>query len=173
MTQEHLTRRPIKDLLDRDVEKPLLEKIYETNAVATGQLRRDPVTLLRITAGFNNLTSRNLDPDTLLRYMFNRRKAADWPRLGKKAKKFVSVLDLLTDSQLAILKRIYIDLDETSDNILFSPEAMDAIAQRFHGLAGKHIPGYQLVAVIFAKRKRGAWVKIREDFADVEFFASS
>lgn len=163
-------KRAIKDLLN-EMEKPILKKLYVTHGVATGQLRRDYATLLAITAAFNRLTSRNDDPDTLLRYMFNRRKQKDWPRLGKKAKKFESVLNLLTDSELAHLRHIYIDLDIASDNLLFSSETMDRISHRFEGLTGKCIPGHILVAVIFAKRKRGLWIRIREEFGDMEAFA--
>ena len=165
-------RRSIKDLLEREVEKPALESLYIAHGVATDQLRRDPETLFRITETFNRITSQAFTTGELLRYMVNRRKVTDWPKLGTKAKKFQSVLNLLTSPQLSILKQIYIELDNTSDELLFEPQLVQEIETRFMGLAGVHIPGSILVAAIVAKRKRGEWVCIREEFGDIEIIAS-
>lgn len=166
-------RKPIKDLLDPEVEKPVLERLYVNFGVATDQLRRTPETLAQITSVFNRLTSRNLDSKMLLRYMINRRKAKDWPRLGTAARKLESVLNLLNDSQLDVLRKIYLDLDVPSDELLFDPKLMQTIAKRFEGLSGTRINGPILISAIVAKRKRGLWVKIREPFADIEAIAAS
>jgi len=162
----------IKDLLHPDVEKPVLEQLYLAHGVATDQLRRAPQVLMEITDGFNHVTGRDIDPGLLLRYMINRRKQADWPTLGSKAQKFDSVLNELTPAQLEVLRQIYLELDIPSDEFLFDVELARGIEQRFTGLSGIRIPGYTLVAVIVAKRKRRLWVKIREEhFGDVEQLA--
>ncbi len=96
------------------------------------------------------------------------RKVADWPKLGAKAKKFHSVLNLLTSEELATLRQVYLDLDRTSDEYLFDRQMMDDLANRFKGLTGKRISGSVLAAVIVAQRKRGNWVKIREPFGDIQ-----
>jgi len=161
-------KQSIKYLLDADTEKPILEQLYIAHGVATDQLRRERHTLFQIRDSFNHLTSRDLDADTLLRYMFNRRKQADWPKLGDRAKKLESVLNELTAPQLAALKQIYLDLDIPSDEFLFDQKRTREIADRFQRFTGTSIRGYVLVAVIVAKRKRGLWVRIREDaFSDI------
>jgi len=161
-------KKCIKYLLDGETEKPILEQLYVAHGVATDQLRREPHALFQIRDSFNHLTGHNFDADTLLRYMFNRRKASDWPKLGKSAKKIESVLNKLTAQQLAKLREIYLDLDIPSDEFLFNPERTREIADNFERLTGANIPGYVLVAVIVAKRKRGFWVRIREEaFSDI------
>ena len=166
-----MKKTPIKDLLDRKVEKPVLERLYIEHGVATGQLRRNPETLRAITVQFNRSTGKNYEQGTLLCYMFNRRKAKDWPRLGPKAKKFPSVLNLLSPADLETLKQIYSDLDITSDNFLFEPKLVQRIVRRFQKQTGKKVSGYILVGIIIAKRKRGLWIRIREPFADIETIA--
>ena len=81
-------KRTIKDLLNRETEKPVLEEIYVEYSVALDQLRRDPGTLNRIVSAFNWATDGEFPPSQLLRYMLNRRKDKDWPTLGKRAKRF-------------------------------------------------------------------------------------
>ena len=129
--------KKIKDLLDVEVEKPVLEGLYLEAGVETDQLRRDPKTLYAISDAFNRITSHNIEASTLLRYMLNRRKQKDWPRLSKNAKKFESVLNLLTDNELKILRQIYISLDLTSDEFLFDPDKIRYIERKFEGLSGK------------------------------------
>jgi len=162
----------VKDLLHREIEKPVLEQLYIAHGVATDQLRRDPETLCQITDAFNHITGQRYDSSTLLRYMINRRKQSDWPRLGTRATKFDSVLNLLSPDQIAVLRQIYLELDIPSDQFLYEPQLIRDIANRFTGLSGTSVPGTTLVAVIIAKRKRGLWVKIREPFVDIEEVAS-
>ncbi len=162
----------IEDLLDPEVEKPILEQLYLAHGVATDQLRRAPEVLMQITDSFNHVTGRDISHGRLLRYMFNRRKAADWPKLGTKARKFGSVLHELTPAQLEHLRQVYLALDIPSDEFLFKVELTREIEHRFTGLSKIRIPGYTLVAAIVAKRKRGLWIKIREEaFGDVEQLA--
>jgi hypothetical protein len=158
----------LKDLLDREVEKPILEELYIQHGVTVDQLRtRDPQTLHEIVAAFDRMTSRDFSTNLLLRYMMNRRKQADWPTLGKKAKKFESVINILSSSQLAALKQIYFDLDTPSDELLFRTDIRKKISDRFEGLTGAKYSSSTLVAVIMAKRKRGLWIRIREAFGDI------
>lgn len=158
----------IKDLLDPNVEKPVLEQLYLGHGVATDQLRRVPRVLLQITQSFNHITGRDLESALLLRYMMNRRKQKDWPTLGATARRFDSVLDELTSAQMETLRQIYLELDIPSDEFLFRVDLTRKIESRFRGLTGVGIPGYTLVAVIVAKRKRGLWVRIRDvGFGDI------
>lgn len=161
-------RTVIKDLLDREMEKPVLEGLYLEYGVATDRLRRDPEALLCITRAFNRITSHNIDSGTLLRYMFNRRKAKDWPKLGSTAKKFDSELNSLSPDELFVLRQIYLDFNIFSDNFLFKPELVQKLEEQFAALTGTFISGQRLVAAIVAKRKRGEWVRISDDFADIE-----
>jgi hypothetical protein len=159
----------IKDLLDLEVEKPILEQLYIAHGIATDQLRRVPQVLREITDSFNHVSGRDLNSELILRYMFNRRKQSDWPKLGPKARKFESVLNELSSTQIEILRHVYLELDIPSDEFLFKVDLTRRIEQKFEGLSGSRIPGYILVAIIVAKRKRGLWVKIREaNFADIE-----
>lgn len=162
------TRTCIKDLLHPDVEKPVLEQLYLAHGVATDQLRRAPQVLLEITGSFNHIAGRDLDPGLLLRYMINRRKQKDWPTLGATARRFASVLDELSAGQIETLRQIYLELDVPSDEFLFRVELTRKIENRFTGLTGVRVAGYTLVAAIVAKRKRGLWVKIRDEgFGDI------
>ncbi len=161
-------RRSLKDLLDRDVEKPVLEALYLHHGVASDQLRRQPDVLRAITSAFNRIASRDFDEETLLRYIINRRKKTDWPTLGSSAKRFGRVTDLVTDGQLEALRQVYVELDETSDELLYQPALMKRIATLFRKATGKSVEPSVLVAIIMAKRKRGLWATIRTP-ADAEF----
>lgn len=168
MTKTH--RIVLKDLLTPD-QKESLEAIYLSQEVASDQLRRDSVALGGIVDTFQAATGReDIDAGLLLRYIFNRRKQKDWPRLGARAKQFEPVEKLLTSPELAALETVYQQMDETSDNLLFSTAMMRRVAERFREATGQSRPGSVLVAVIVAKRKRRQWVRLREGnraFADI------
>lgn len=154
----------LKDMLDRQTEKPVLEELYVHYGVATDQLRRAPEVLDAIAAAFNRITSRDIGASELLRYMINRRKndGGDWPNLGAKAEKFLPAGRLLTDADIEALRDIYLAMDLTSDELLFRPRMASELAEKFEAATGKRIAGSLLVAVIVSKRKRGEWPKIRE-----------
>lgn len=152
----------LQDLLTLD-QKASLEAIYLSHEVATDQLRRAPDVLADILGTFHAATARvEIDAGLLLRYMFNRRKLKDWPRLKKRAKKFEPVESMLSAIELAALQKVYESLDETSDNLLFSAGMIRRVAQQFRELTGNAVPGSVLVAVIVSKRKRGEWVCLRK-----------
>jgi hypothetical protein len=156
-------KKPIKDLLDLELEKPVLEKLYLTYRVATDQLRRCPEVLQAIADGFDRVASRRVDAGTLLRYMLNRRKDADWPKLGEKAKRFsTSLLDLLSSRLVDTLKHIYVAIDIPLDEYLFRRKLAAEIAKRYAAESGSAESGDVLVAVMMAYRKRGSWPTIRE-----------
>jgi len=157
-----------KHFLRWEDEKPVLEALYLDRGVAIDQLAREPETLRNITDAFNAICSRNDPAPDLVRYMLNRRKNSDWPKLGARAKKFESVLRLFSPYQLTALESIYLDLDIPSDDFLFRPGMMQEIAIRFERLTKTKVSASDLVAVIVAKRKRGDWVRIREEFADID-----
>jgi hypothetical protein len=165
------TRRVVlKDLLTPD-QKESLEAIYLSREVASDQLRRDSDALGGIVDTFRAATGReDIDAGLLLKYIFNRRKGKDWPRLGVRAKRFEPVEKLLSSSELSALEEVYQGLDETSDNLMFSTAMMRRVAQLFREATGQSRPGSVLVAVIVAKRKRRQWIRIREGdraFADI------
>ena len=163
-----------RNYLDRETEKPVLEQLYVQYGVATDQLRRAPGVLTSITETFNKLTDRQEAPGILLRYMVNRRKndGGDWPKLGDKAEKFESVTNLLTSAEMEALREIYVSSDMTSDELLFSPKYGAKIAESFKQATGRILPSSILIAIVFAKRKRGLWPTIRTTteaapFADI------
>ncbi len=160
-------KKHICDLLDRETEKPALEKLYLRFRVATDQLRRCPEVLGAIADGFERLVSRRIDPGTLLRYMFNRRKAADWPKLGEHAKRFsTSLLDLLPAACVDSLKRIYVSINIPLDEYIFRPKLGAELAHRYVAETGSTESDSVLVAVMMAYRKRGNWPTIREATAE-------
>jgi hypothetical protein len=147
-------------------KKLCLEELYCHYTTATDQLKRSPVVLSRITAAFNNMTGCDFDSGTLLRYMVNRRKNKDWPCLGDRAQRLAPLTSVLTETQLTILEAIYVERDVTSDEYLFNPAFAKALVNEFAKRAGVIVPAATLISVIFAKRKRGDWVCIREEVAD-------
>ncbi len=163
-------RTVLHDLLTLD-QKASLEAIYLAKEVATDQLRRAPNALADIVDAFHAATGRtDIDAALLLRYMFNRRKAKDWPRLCGHAQRFKPVANVLSPCEQAQLKTIYESLDITSDDLLFSAGLIRRIAQQFRVATGKVVLGSILIAVIVAKRRRGDWVRIRTGdvpFADI------
>jgi hypothetical protein len=152
-------------------EKEALEAIYLSREVATDQLRRAPGVLADIVDAFHAATGRtDVDAALLLRYVVNRRKDKDWPRLGNRAQRFAPVTSHLTPSQLSALRTVYETFDQTSDELMFSPRLMRRIAGMFREATGTTVPGSVLVAVTIAKRKRGEWPCIRTSdraFADI------
>ncbi len=162
-----MARRSWKHFLDQ-ADKQTLEGLYVAHGVATDQLRRDPATLSVITRTFNQLTGRDDSSSDLLSYMMNRRKEADWPRLGSAAKRFEPVTELLTDEQLEALRRIYVTMDIPSDQYMCRNTLARRIADMFEASTGVRISAQVLVAVIVAKRKRGLWVRIRGAFGDLD-----
>ncbi len=164
----------LKSLLSPD-EKESLESIYLSHEVATDQLRRAPAVFAEVVEAFHAATGRtDIAAGLLLRYIFNRRKQKDWPRLEGRARKFAPVTSTLSAEHLAALRVVYESLDETSDKLLFSAALMRRIATMFRESTGESIAGTVLVAIIVAKRKRGEWVCIRSGeraFADIETVA--
>jgi len=151
----------IKNLLCCESEKPILEGLYVDFGVPTDQLRRCPDVLRAIVGSFNSLTGNAFDAPTLLRYMFNRRKDGDWPRLGATARRFHSPADELSEAEIEALKAVYLEIDSTSDELQFNPGLLRTISRRFRETTGRTVSGSVLVAVILAKRKRGDWPTIR------------
>lgn len=143
--------------------KQALEGFYVYHAVPTDQLKRQRGVLRMITDAFNGVCDTRYEPDLLLRYMINRRKNSDWPRLAERARRFESPVSLLTDHQLTVLEDIYVRLDITSDEYLYGAEFSRMLVAEFGKRTAVIMPGPTLVAVIVAKRKRGEWVTIREE----------
>lgn len=156
------TKTPIKDLLNPE-EKKVLEELYLSYRVPTDQLRRCSDILILISSGFERLTSRRLEPGHLLRYMFNRRKDKDWPKLGKRSKKFESLFDFLTKDQIEALKKAYEQIRKPVDDYQFNTTLANDLGKLFHKFTGSSERGELLVAVMTSHRKRGEWPTLFED----------
>jgi hypothetical protein len=165
-------KTPIKDLLNAQ-EKKSLEQIYKSYKVPTDQLRRCPDVLRAIASAFERVESRRIEPSTLLRYMFNRRKLKDWPKLGQRAQKFESLLHLLPLPQLTALEKIYERFRQPVDNYQFRPTLMRELAVEFRKVTGVDEDGEVLVTVMTARRKRGLWPALFEELSDSEKASSS
>jgi len=152
----------IKDLLDSD-EKVVLEHIYKSYRVPTDQLRRCPDILHAIAAAFERLASRQVETGLLLRYMFNRRKDGDWPKLGKRAKKFSSLLNLLNPSQLSALEKVYEAIGKPVDAYQFNAGLLRELAEAFLVATGTWEDGEVLLGVMTARRKRELWPCLFEE----------
>lgn len=166
-----LRKRPLKDLLCHETEKPVLEQLYLQHRVATDQLRRCPAVLKRLTDQFNAAVGRDYSESLLLRYMVNRRKQTDWPNLGTTAIKLANAAELLSSTELLVLQQIYLEIDRPSDELLFESSCARLVSKRFREETGRAVAGSILVAVIIAKRKRREWLCIRDDsksaFSDI------
>jgi hypothetical protein len=162
---------PIKDLLTPQ-EKKTLERLYKSYRVTTDQLRRAPEVLSAIASAFERVESRRIEPGVLLRYMFNRRKLKDWPRLGKRAEKFPSMLNLLPADQLAALEKVYETIGMAVDAYQFKPSLARRLAEGFFTATRISEDGEVLVAVMIARRKRGLWPALCEE-ADLAGQSSS
>ncbi len=149
----------LKSLFAPDA-KAALEQLYVAQRVPTDQLKREQTLLRQLAESFKAVTGIEADPDTLLRYMINRRKKKDWPKLGAAAIRFTSLLNVVTPSELDVLKELYVSMDVASDNLLFMPSLAEALAVRFRSRTGRSLPSHILVAVIVAHRKRGSWPEI-------------
>jgi hypothetical protein len=157
-----VAKRPIKDLLDAD-EKRALEAIYKGFRVPTDQLRRASDVLRAIAATFDRSTSRRIETGVLLRYMFNRRKDKDWPKLGRRAEKFPSMLNLLPPDQIAALEKVYGQIGRPVDEYQFRPSLARDLAERFARMTGVKEEADVLVAIMTARRKRGMWPALFEE----------
>jgi hypothetical protein len=71
----------------------------------------------------------------------------------------------LTDRQLRILKKTYVDIGRTSDQLLLSQEAAEQLQALFTRRARKEISAPALVARIIVERKRGEWPTLRSNGA--------
>lgn len=166
-----LRRQPLKDLLCRETEKPVLEQLYLQHKVAIDQLRRCPAVLSRLTAQFNAAVGGDYSESLLLRYMVNRRKEPDWPRLGTSAIKLAGVGESLSLAELVVLEQIYREIDRPSDELFLEKSCARLVSKRFREETGRAVAGSLLVAVIVAKRKRGEWVCICDEsksaFSDI------
>lgn len=136
-------------------QKLCAEELYLHYAVPTDQLRRKPTVLLAITAAFCNMTGLSVEPAELLRYMMNRRKNRDWPRLGDRAHRFPQALESLSDKHRAALCGIYQDLGITSDEILLRATLAKRLVDAFATRTGRILPAHILVPALFQLRKRG------------------
>jgi hypothetical protein len=136
-------------------DKSCLEELYLHYAVPTDQLKRNSIVLGRITAAFNRLTGRDDEAAELLRYMINRRKNADWPRLENRAKRFSSAMKELLDGEVHVLVGAYVGIDVPLDEYLLRDDLGARLAEGFTRATKRTLPTSILVAALMAYRKRG------------------
>lgn len=157
-------------------DKECLEGIYTFHRVPTDQLKRLPGVLAQITHAFRRLTGRNEDGNEILRYMINRRKKADWPCLGKSAKRLPVPSSLLEEGDIELLASAYETIGVPLDEYLVDGGLTRRLADRFAHLTGRtSTRASVLVAALLAHRKRGLLVclkeekkpKVDEPFADI------
>jgi len=160
-------------------EKSSLEELYLHYAIPTDQLRRNAVVLGRITAAFNRLNDCEVDPPEILRYMINRRKNADWPRLEDRAKRFSSAMAELLEGEIDVLVGAYVAINVPLDEYLLRDGLGARLAQGFAMATKRTLPIPTLVAALMAYRKRGllpCLVEVKtvgtaEPFADIDVVA--
>src|SRR5690606_10442606 len=107
------------------------EELYLHYSVPTDQLRRKPVVLGRIRSAFNRLTGRDESAADLLRYMINRRKNRDWPRLGDRARRFPPAMSELLDGELDPLVSAYVLINVPLDEYLLLDHLPVRLTQAF------------------------------------------
>ena len=145
-------------------DRECLEALYKHHAVATDQLKRRPGVLAQITAAFRRSTGRDEDGNELLRYMINRRKAKDWPRLGKRAKKLPVPSSSLEEGNVAVLAEAYEEIGIPLDEYLLTGHLPRRLADRFASLTGRtSARAADLVGALLAHRKRGLLVCLEEE----------
>ena len=145
-------------------DKECLEALYKHHAVATDQLKRIPGVLSQITSAFHRLTGRDENGDELLRYMINRRKKADWPCLGNKAKQLPVPSSLLEEGDVEVLAEAYESIGVPLDEYLVTRNLPRRLADRFAHLTGRtSARAPDLVAALVAYRKRGLLVCLEEE----------
>lgn len=162
-------------------EKSCLEELYLHYAIATDQLRRNPVVLGRITAAFNRLTGRDDDAAELLRYMINRRKNSDWPRLEDRARRFPAAMRELLDGEIDILVGAYVAINVPLDEYLLRDDLPTQLARGFTMATKRVLPPAILVAALMAHRKRGflpclsveKTTGTEQPFADIQIVAKA
>jgi hypothetical protein len=156
-------------------EDRLLRRLYVGFKVPTDQFKKRPEDLEKFMEMWNNLAERADAPETILHYMVTKRKAGKkltprWPVFGGKHRTAPSTAELLNEKEWVILRQVYSDeilsLGLGTDNLAFRPDLCDLLEQEFARRAGRIVPGLLLAAAIEAKRKRGEWLTLRDDYID-------
>ena len=144
-------------------DKLVLEELYLHYKIPTDQLKRNQVVLGRIGAAFRRLTGRDDETPEILRYIINRRKNKDWPRLGDQARRFSPALHALEDDELPVLVSVYETIDVPLDEYLLREHLPSELASAFAARTGRVVRASTLVAALIAYRKRGLLVCLRDE----------
>lgn len=153
----------------------LLRRQYTTWRIPTDQFKKRPEDLAKYMEMWNNLSERDDAPEDILHYMITKRKAGErliprWPVFEGKHRTAPTTSGLLNEKEWKILEQVC--LDELiarglgTDNLAYRPELCDIIEEEFARRAGRVIPGLLLAAAIEARRKRGEWLTLRDDYND-------
>jgi len=158
------------------IEEDTLKYLYMRQNVPTDQFKRRPAALRRLADEFNTLTERSDDPDNILHFIINRRKAGKWPKLGPGHKKLASVPDdVLTPDEWTILKEIYLDMNKGSDIFAYDGQLRMELARRFSASARRFLPARTLCAALERRRKEGLLPRLTDQplapFADMDSVA--
>ena len=157
-------------------EKQALEGLYLFHKIPTDQLKRNPSVLEKIAATFHLVSGRNIEPEKLHRYMINRRKKKDWPKLGREYVRFESPKKYLCQDDYSALRICYADIGVSIDEYLFRPELVSLLEKKFAAIADKVIGGQSLIAAMMTERKSGNWsgsedqapMSKQKPFSDIE-----
>jgi len=158
-------------------DKLALEELYLYYAIPTDQLKRKPGVLGRICAAFRRVTGRDESNEEILRYMINRRKNKDWPRLGDRARRFPAALKELLDGEIGVLCAIYKAINIPLDEYMLREELPQRLRDAFAAKTGRVLTASTLIAAMMSYRKRGllpcleeekAATKTAQPFSDIE-----
>lgn len=156
-------------------EDRLLRRQYSSWRIPTDQFKKRPDDLEKFIVMWNGLSERDDAPEDVLHYMVTKRKAGErlvprWPVFNGKHRTAPSTSFVLSEKEWKILEHVYRDeilvLGIGSDNLAFRPDLCDLLEEEFARRAGRIVPGLLLAASIEAKRKRGEWLTLRDDWTD-------
>ena len=136
-------------------DKSTLEDLYLHYAIPTDQLKRNRVVLGRIGASFRRATGLDDSNDEILRYMINRRKNKDWPKLGERAKRFPPALKELLEGEISVLCTLYKTINVPLDEFLLREDLPRRLVEMFSAKTGRIVTDATLVAAMMSYRKRG------------------
>jgi|WetSurMetagenome_2_1015567.scaffolds.fasta_scaffold18175_3 hypothetical protein len=150
----------------RPDEARLFDVIYVANGVFSDRYPKNPPLWRQFTDQWNALTGRNDTPEDIQHYMVTRRKWGGHPDgklpcLGGAGRKdYPEPANDLSAEEIAKLGEICLAIGEGSDNLAFDSGLADEVGRRFAAATGRGVAVHVLIRIIFAKRKRGEWVKV-------------
>jgi hypothetical protein len=153
----------------------LLRRLYVQFKIPTDQFKRRPEDFQNFVQMWNDLSGRSDTAGDVLHYMVTKRKAGArlnprWPVFDGNHRTAPSTSHLFNEKEWAIIEEIYrreiLSLGIGTDSLAFDEELADRVAEAFARRTGRIIPPLIVAAAIEARRKRGEWLTLRDDFVD-------